>query len=55
MSDGDNIPHGEVKCPMDVFENAIRDIGVEAACEWFGCDSDFTKEAINILTERSKK
>lgn len=37
--------------PIDVFENAIRTIGVVAACEWFGYapDSDFTRIAIAML------
>lgn len=39
----------------DRFENAIRTYGVLAACEWFGhaADSDFTKETVRILAERS--
>lgn len=43
------------RVPMDRFENAIREIGVVAACEWFGysADSDFTKEASRALDERS--
>jgi hypothetical protein len=38
-----------------VFENAIRAFGVTAACEWFGHrpDSEFTKETIHVLVERS--
>lgn len=49
------IPPCEVKCPADVFENQIREIGVEFACEWFGhnADSEFTKETISTLCERS--
>lgn len=41
--------------PMDLFENAIREVGVVAACEWFGysADSDFTKETALVLDERS--
>lgn len=41
--------------PMDRFDNAIREIGVVAACEWFGYshDSEFTKEAARILDERA--
>ncbi len=48
------IPPCEVKCKADIFENAIREIGVEFACEWFGHDADsqFTKETIKILRER---
>lgn len=40
--------------PMDRFENAIREVGVVAACEWFGysADSDFTKETSRVLDER---
>ena len=43
------IPPCEVNCPADIFENAIREIGVVFACEWFGyhADSDFTKEIIS--------
>lgn len=39
----------------DVFENAIRRFGVEAACEWFGHahDSEFTRETIRVLQERA--
>ena len=44
----------EIKCHADVFENAIRDIGVEFACEWFGLDEHQTKNVINILCERSE-
>lgn len=49
------IPLVEESCPIHVFENNIRKIGVVAACEWFGheSDSDFTKETIAILLERS--
>jgi len=49
------IPPCEVKCRADIFENAIREIGVEFACEWFGhaADSEFTKETIKVLCERS--
>lgn len=57
MSNGDanKIPPVEVKCPMDKFENAIREIGVTAACEWFGfpAGSEFTGECIELLTARS--
>jgi hypothetical protein len=50
-----DIPNVQVKCEADVFENAIREIGVVFACEWFGHDedSDFTKETISTLCERS--
>ncbi len=49
------IPPVEVTCPVDAFENQIRAIGVVCACEWFGhdSDSDFTKETIKTLCERS--
>ena len=49
------IPAVEVKCQADVFENAIRSIGVEFACEWFGYDanSDFTASTIVTLCECS--
>lgn len=41
--------------PMDRFENAIREVGVVAACEWFGhsADSKFTKLTIRVLDERA--
>jgi hypothetical protein len=41
----------------DVFENAIRAIGVFAACEWFGylSDSEFTKDTIRVLVERTEQ
>lgn len=50
------IPYAKVKCPMDAFENHIREIGVVTACEWFGYDkdSDFVKETIEILMERTE-
>jgi hypothetical protein len=43
------------RVPMDRFENAIREVGVAAACEWFGhdADSEFTKSTIAILAERA--
>lgn len=43
------------RVPMDRFENAIREIGVVAACEWFdyAADSDFTKATFAVLAERS--
>ena len=49
------IPAVKVTCRADVFENAIREIGVEFACEWFGhnADSEFTRETIKALCERS--
>jgi len=42
-------------CEMDVFENHIRRLGIEFVCTWFGHekDSEFTQEAIDILTARS--
>jgi hypothetical protein len=41
--------------PGDAFENAIRRVGVVAACEWFGhrSDSEFTASTMRILAERS--
>lgn len=41
--------------PMDRFENAIREVGVVTACEWFGYrpDSEFTKETVRVLAERA--
>lgn len=56
FGDPGKIPPVEIKCKMDVFENAIREIGVINACEWFGhsSDSEFTKETIEILMERSR-
>ena len=49
------IPPVNVRCEADIFENELRRIGVEYACEWFGhnVDSDFTKETIRVLCERS--
>lgn len=44
----------EIKCHDDEFENAIRKIGVELACEWFCCNDQFMKEAINTLCKRSE-
>jgi hypothetical protein len=43
--------------PADVFENAVRKIGVANACEWFGhdIDSQFTLDTIAVLRERSAK
>lgn len=37
------------------FENAIREYGIVAACEWFGhrSDSEFTEETIRVLAERA--
>lgn len=49
----EEIPPCESKCLCDDFENAIRKIGVEFACEWFGCSEEFAKETIKILGERS--
>ena len=53
--DKNEIPPCDVKCPGDEFENMIRKMGVVFCCEWFGhdIDSDFTKETIRILCERS--
>lgn len=49
------IPLVKERTGGDVFENAIRRIGVVAACEWFGnkSDSEFTEQTIAILLERS--
>ncbi|MCP1404459.1 hypothetical protein [Achromobacter insolitus] len=57
------IPHGgpgeiapvDEKTTGDRFENAIRAIGVVAACEWFGHspDSEFTADTIRELRVRS--
>lgn len=49
------IPPVEVKVPCDEFENTIRKFGVVFVCEWMGysADSEFTKETIEILRERS--
>lgn len=50
------IPPVEEITPMDKFENAIRAIGVRAACEWFDKepDGEFAMETIRVLVERSK-
>lgn len=50
MSDGK-----QYDTPMDRFEDAIREVGIVAACEWFGhsADSEFTKETIRVLNERA--
>lgn len=49
------IPLVEEDTTGDMFENAIRRIGVTAACEWFGYapDSESTAETIRVLQERS--
>ncbi|VVE59525.1 hypothetical protein PIN31009_05570 [Pandoraea iniqua] len=49
------IAPADVKTPCDEFENAIRKIGVVAACEWFGyaADSDFTKETTQWLLAKT--
>lgn len=41
----------------DAWENAIRKIGVNSACEWFGycADDQFTLETIEILRKRSEE
>lgn len=41
----------------DAWENAIRTIGVNSACEWFGHSiySDFTMDTIRVLLERSEE
>ena len=50
-----DIPPAPVRCPADMFENAIREFGVVFCCEWFGHnpDSEFTRETIAALCERS--
>ncbi len=50
----DDLPHVEVRCAGDEFENAIRKFGVVSACEWFGHspDSEFTAETIKVLRDR---
>lgn len=50
------IPLVNEKCPMDIFENQIRRIGVVTACEWFGHESDsrFTKDTIRFLRLKSR-
>lgn len=49
------IPLVPENCPNDIFENAIRTIGVHSACEWFGyrANHEFTVETIKVLLERS--
>lgn len=49
------IPLVKEQTAGDVFENAIRKIGVVSACEWFGheAESEFTEQTIAILLERS--
>jgi hypothetical protein len=46
----------EERTPVDRFENAIRELGVVAACEWFGHapDSEFTKDTARVLNERTE-
>jgi hypothetical protein len=50
------IPMVDEATPSDAFENAIRRIGVVAACEWFGHapDSEFTRDTIRELQQRSE-
>lgn len=60
MKDGNpkDIENVEVGCAMDAaFDNAIREFGAVNACEWFGHDpdSEFTKETIKVLRERTDK
>ncbi|MBN9410864.1 MAG: hypothetical protein J0H69_17100 [Burkholderiales bacterium] len=40
-----------------IFENAIRRMGVHAACEWFGYPAhhEFTVDTIAVLRERSEQ
>lgn len=42
------------RTPSDRFENAIREFGIVAACEWFGhrYDSEFTQETERVLADR---
>lgn len=49
------IPQVDAKTAGEVFENAIRAIGVVSACEWFGHapDSEFTRDTIKVLKDRS--
>lgn len=49
-------PQVQVQVPMDEFENAIRKIGVVAACEWFGHapGSQFTKDTIEHFRARGE-
>lgn len=51
------IPPVPEHAPIDAFENAIRAVGVVTACEWFGHfpDSEFTRDTITVLIERSEK
>lgn len=51
----DEIPQVEIECQADEFENAIRKIGVEFACEWFGSNeiNGFLEKTISCLCERS--
>jgi len=38
----------------NIFENAIRSVGVRSACEWFGQrDSLFERDTVICLLERS--
>ena len=51
------IPAVPEHVPMDVFENAIRKVGVVNACEWFGYEStsDFTRDTIKLLRDRAEE
>ena len=53
--EANEIPQVEVKCKADVFENAVRTIGVGFACEWFDLekDSDAVRLVRDVLCERS--
>lgn len=48
------LPPVKVNVPCDEFENAIRAIGVVAACEYFGygANSEFTETTIAYLRAR---
>lgn len=54
--DPNEIPLVEASCLNDEFENMIRKFGVVNSCEWFGhaYDSEFTKETVEILKQRSR-
>ena len=49
------IPPVPERTTGDIWENAIRKIGVHSACEWFGYHAthEFTVETIQVLRDRS--
>lgn len=51
-----DLPAVQVNCPSDAWDNMIREMGVEWACEWFGHepDSGFTKLTIEVLRARGQ-